>query len=68
MTPEGQRRVQVHPQGYLLMLDNWPDKGRHIISAAKLRQHAPRRVAGTARPYTSEFEEFLRARFLGAVR
>ena len=48
------------------MNDNWPDKGREIITADALRQHAPRQVVGVACPFTSEFEAFLRARFLGA--
>ena len=65
------RRVQVHYSGgggYLLMMDNWPDKGRHVITAAALRQCAPRRVVGTAHPFTAEFAKFLRDRFLGGGR
>ena len=65
------RRVQVHYSGgggYLLTMDNWPGKGRHVISAAKLPEHAPRQVVGTAHPFTAEFAEFLRTRFVGADR
>ena len=60
------RRVQTHTKGYLLKIDNWPDKGRHVISADILRQHAPRQVVGVACPFTSEFAGFLRTRFPGA--
>ncbi len=65
------RRVQVHYSGgggYLLMMDNWPGKGREIITADALREHAPRRVVGTAHPFTAEFAEFLRVRFVGAIQ
>ncbi len=62
------RRVQTHSKGYLLMMDNWPNKGRNVISVDTLRQCAPRLVVGTAQPFTTEFAEFLRDRFVRASR
>ncbi len=61
------RRVCLARGGYLLKMDAGPPGGQ-VLTVAELRRIAPCRVVGLAAPYNAEFEEFLRARFLGASR
>ena len=61
------RRACLARGGYLLKMDAGPPGGQ-VLTVAELRSIVPCRVVGLAVPYNAEFEEFLRSRFLGAVR
>ncbi len=59
----GVYRAQSIGGGLRMWLDNFPS--RHDLSREAFKAINARPVVGVARPYTSEFEVFLRDRFLG---